>query len=74
MKQQNLGLNLTTRRTRKQVMLEEISVVMPWAELVVPIATHSPLANTGRLPLELEMMLRIHCLRQWFGLSDLAAR
>jgi len=34
---------------------------------------HAPLAKTGRPPFELAMMLRIHCLQQWFGLSDLGA-
>ena len=29
------------------------------------------MANTGGPPFELAMMLRIHCLQQWFGLSDL---
>ena len=73
MKQQDLGLNLSTRRTRRQVLLDEMTVVMPWAELVALIAAHAPVAKTGRPPFALEMMLRIHCLQQWFGLSDFGA-
>ena len=73
MKQQDLGLNLSTRRTRKEVLLDEMGQVMPWAELVALIGVHAPMAKTGRPPFDLEMMLRIHCLQQWFGLSDLAA-
>ena len=73
MKQQDLGLNLSTRRTRKEVLLDEMGQVMPWTELVALIAAHAPVAKTGRPPFDLEMMLRIHCLQQWFGLSDLAA-
>ena len=73
MKQQDLVLNLSTRRTRKEVLLDEMGQVMPWAELVALIAAHAPVAKTGRPPFGLEMMLRIHCLQQWFGLSDLAA-
>ena len=73
MKQQDLGLNLSTRRTRKEVLLDEMGQVMPWAELVALIGVHAPVAKTGRPPFDLEMMLRIHCLQQWFGLSDLAA-
>ena len=46
---------------------------MPWGELVAAIAPHAPLAKTGRPPFDLAMMLRIHCLQQWFGLSDLGA-
>ena len=72
-KQQDLGLKLSTRRTRKEVLLDEMTLVMPWAELVALIAIHAPVAKTGRPPFDLEMMLRIHCLQQWFGLSDLGA-
>jgi transposase, IS5 family len=70
MKQQDLGLDLNTRRTRKQVLLDEMELVMPWAELVARIARHAPPAKTSRPPFPMETMLRIHCLQQWFGLSD----
>ena len=73
MKQKDLGLDLSTRRTRKQILLDEMEQVMPWGELLALIAPHAPVAKTGRPPFELAMMLRIHCLQQWFGLSDLGA-
>jgi len=73
MKQKDLGLELSVRRTRKQVLLDEMDQVMPWAELLALIAPHAPVAKTGRPPFDLAMMLRIHCLQQWFGLSDLGA-
>jgi IS5 family transposase len=73
MKQKTLDLDLNTRRTRKQVLLDEMERVMPWAQLLSLIAPHAPVAKTGRPPFELAMMLRIHCLQQWFGLSDLGA-
>ncbi len=72
MKQQDLGLNLSKRRTRKAVFLDEMNLVVPWTELLVLIAPHAPRAKTGRPPFELETMLRIHFVQQWFGLSDLA--
>jgi transposase, IS5 family len=72
MKQQDLGLDLSTRRTRKQILLDEMDLVMPWSELLTLIAPHAPVAKTGRPPFDLAMMLRIHCLQQWFGLSDLS--
>jgi IS5 family transposase len=73
MKQTDLGLDMSTRRTRKQILLDEMEHVMPWGELLALIAPHAPVAKTGRPPFELAMMLRIHCLQQWFGLSDLGA-
>lgn len=72
MTQQELGLNLSTRRTRKAVFLDEMDLVVPWTELLSLIAPHTPGAKTGRPPFELATMLRIHFLQQWFGLSDLA--
>jgi IS5 family transposase len=71
-KQAELGLNLSTRRTRKAVFLDEMELVVPWRELVGLITTASPVATTGRPPFAHETMLRIHFLQQWFGLSDLA--
>ncbi len=73
MKQTDLGLDLSTRRTRKQVLLDEMSHVMPWADLLALIAQHAPVAKTGRPPFDLELMLRVHCLQQWFDLSNLGA-
>ena len=72
MTQQELGLNLSTRRTRKAVFLDEMNLVVPWTELLSLIAPHAPRAKTGRPPFELVTMLRIHFLQQWFGLSGLA--
>ena len=73
MKQKTLDLDLNTRRTRKQVLLDEMERVMPWGDLLALIAPHAPVAKTGRPPFELAMTPRIHCLQQWFGLSDLGA-
>ena len=73
MKQTDLGLDLSTGRTRKQILLEEMNQVMPWADLLSLIAPRAPVAKTGRPPFDLAFMLRIHCLQQWFGLSDLGA-
>jgi IS5 family transposase len=72
MKQQDLGLNQSTRRTRKAVFLDEMNRVAPWTELLALLAPHAPRAKTGRPPFELETMLRIHFVQQWFGLSELA--
>jgi len=61
-KQAELGLNLSTRRTRKAVFLDEMELVVPWRELVALIAVASPVASTGRPPFAHETMLRIHFL------------
>jgi transposase, IS5 family len=70
MKQLGLGLNLSTKKTRKREFLEEMERVAPWAVLVQIVEPHYPNAKTGRPPFGIETMLRIHYLLQWFGLSD----
>ncbi len=70
MKQAELGLNLTTKRTRKREFLAEMERVVPWAALVELIAPYAPEGRRGRPPFALQTMLRIHFMQQWFGLSD----
>jgi len=72
MKQQDLGLNLSTRRTRKAEFLDEMELVVPWRELVSLVSAAAPAKQTGRPPFGHEPMLRLHFMQQWFGLSDLA--
>lgn len=72
MKQTDLGLDLTNRRTRKRAFLDEMERTVPWRDLVALVATHAPVKRTGRPPFPVESMLRIHFLQQWFGLSDVA--
>ena len=70
MKQLGLGLNLSTKKTRKRVFLEEMERVAPWAALVQIVEPYCPRAKTGRPPFAVETIFRIHYLQQWFGLSD----
>jgi IS5 family transposase len=70
MKQLGLGLNLSTKKTRKREFLEEMERVVPWAVLVQIVQPYYPKAKTGRPPFGIETMLRIHYIQQWFGLSD----
>ena len=72
MKQSSLDLNLSTKKTRKQELLTQMDLVVPWAALVELIAPYYPEGKNGRPPFALETMLRIHCMQQWFTLSDLA--
>ena len=66
------GFERKTKRTRKREFLDEMNLVVPWAELVALIVPHAPTRNAkgGRPPFPVETMLRIHFLQQWFNLSD----
>ena len=70
MKQTDLGLNLTSKRTRKREFLDEMNLVVPWAELIALISPFAPEGKKGRPPFAVGRMLRIHFMQQWFGLSD----
>lgn len=67
------GFERYTKKTRRALFLEEMEQVVPWAKLCGLIEPHYPKAGNGRRPKELEQMLRIYFLQQWFNLSDPAA-
>src|SRR5512135_1511759 len=69
------GFERERLRTRKRVFLEQMNALMPWSQLLALIEPHRPQgggAKGGRPPFATETMLRVHCLQQWFNLSDLA--
>ena len=69
-KQAALNLSLIVKKTRKQVFLEQMDQVVPWAALEELIAPYYPEGRKGRPPFSLLTMLRIHFMQQWFNLSD----
>jgi IS5 family transposase len=56
--------------TRRERFLAEMDAVIPWSRLRRLIEPHYPNTGKGRPPHELERMLRIYFLQQWFNLSD----
>ena len=58
------------KQTRREVFLAEMDRAVPWRQLEGLIEPHYPKIGGGRPPYALSAMLRIHCLQQWYGLSD----
>jgi IS5 family transposase len=58
------------KQTRRAVFLAEMDRAVPWRQLEALIEPHCPKVGGGRPPYGLSAMLRIHCLQQWYGLSD----
>jgi IS5 family transposase len=56
--------------TRRERFLAEMNAVIPWERLISLIEPYYPKAGRGRRPHDLERMLRIYFLQQWFNLSD----
>ena len=73
MEQMTFGLDPLPKKTRKEVFLDDMNQVVPWAALIALIQPHARGAHQalgGRPPFPIETMLRIHCLQLWWNLSD----
>ncbi|MGJ7504918.1 IS5 family transposase [Variovorax sp. ZT5P49] len=58
------------KKTRREVFLAEMELVVPWKALLKVIEPHYAVAGRGRRPYPLEAMLRVHLMQNWFALSD----
>lgn len=57
--------------TRKEQFLNQMDQIIPWKELSKAIEPHYPKPKgSGRRPVGIERMLRIHFMQHWFNLSD----
>ena len=64
------GFEKYAKTTRREKFLEEMDRIVPWSKICALIAPKYLKAGDGRPPRDLEMMLRIYLLQQWFNLSD----
>jgi transposase, IS5 family len=64
------GFERYTKKTRWAMFLEEMEQVVPWTKLCGLMEPYYPKPGNGRRPKELEQMLRIYFLQQWFNLAD----
>jgi IS5 family transposase len=69
----NASFEHYAKTTRRAVFLDELDSIMLWKELCAVIAPFYSKGESGRPPIALERMLRIHFIQQWFNLSDPAA-
>lgn len=58
------------KATRRAKFLDEMDHILPWPQLCDVVRPCYPTGEGGRPPIDLERMLRIHFLQQWFDLSD----
>jgi len=58
------------KTTRRAKFLDEMDRILPWAQLCDVVRPHYPTGDGGRPAIDLERMLRIYFLQQWFNLSD----
>jgi IS5 family transposase len=72
MRQSSLtGFEKYTKKTRKELFLEEMERIIPWSDLTQALKPYYPdPTGPGRRPKGLERMLRIYFMQHWFNLSD----
>jgi IS5 family transposase len=59
------------KRTRRELFLEKMEQVVPWARLMEVIEPHYPKSGKrGRPLIGLKRMLRMYFVQQWYGLTD----
>lgn len=58
------------KQTRREKFLNEMDKAIPWERLEAQIEPYYPKAGDGRQPYNLPIMLRIHFMQHWYGISD----
>jgi len=57
---------------RSEKFLKEMETVVPWKKISDLIKPHYYDNKTGRPAYNLQLMIRIYCLQQWYNLGDLS--
>jgi transposase, IS5 family len=67
-----LEFDIKKRKTRREVFLDKLEVLMPWQKLEAPIARYYAKAGSqgGRPPYPLSTMLKVHLMQLVYNLSD----
>jgi IS5 family transposase len=58
------------RVSRREIFLQKMDALIPWAELEEIIRPHYYSGKRGRPPRGIEPMLRMYLLQNWYNLSD----
>lgn len=65
------GFEKYGRKSRKELFLDAMNEVVPWAELEALVEPYYPKSAHGGRPAALAIMLRIFFVQQWFKMSDI---
>jgi len=60
----------SSEKNRKQKFLEEMEGVLPWGTLLAMCRKHYQESEIGRPKTDLELLLKIYFLQQWYNLGD----
>lgn len=62
--------SMRRRPTKREIFLDKMEDIIPWADWVEMIRPFYPDGKRGRKPIEIETMLRMYLMQTWFNLSD----
>ncbi len=60
------------KKTRREILLEEMDALLPWEEWEALVKPWYPSGSRGRKPQSIRRMLKMFMLKNWFDLSDLS--
>jgi len=66
----SVAWNRRGKDTRRERLLVEMDAVVPWRRLSKLVSPRYHQGKTGRVPHDLERMLRNYFMQQWFNLPD----
>lgn len=69
-KQSFLTIAQNKKTLKCEKFLDEMEQVIPWDKLLEEIKPYYPINQFGRSKTELELLLKIYFLQQWYNLSD----
>ena len=58
------------RRTKREEFLDSMDRIIPWSQWISMIRPFYPSGRRGRPPKDIETMLRMYLMQNWFNLSD----
>lgn len=67
---QGAGFERYRKPTKRDVFLQTMNQIVPWAQLCEVVEPHYARGVGGRPPIGLERMLRMHFVQHWFNLAD----
>ena len=63
-------MTVKTKKIKVEKFLDEMNKIIPWTELIEIIKPFYSQKGNGRPPMDLLLMIKIHCLQQWYNLGD----
>jgi len=65
-----LQIALNKKKLKCEKFLDEMDKIVPWDSMIIAIEPYYQEQEMGRPKTALKLLLKIHCLQQWYDLSD----